>query len=63
MNAFHCSVQEEYTFEILAPFSCRGNQSSDPNLILLAILVKGHLGNIPVKFEWNWLSGLGGVVI
>ena len=44
-------------------FLCRGNQSSDQNLILLAILVKCHLGNIPVKFEWNWLIGLGGVVI
>ena len=62
MNAFHCSVKEKYTFEVVAPFSCRGNQSSDPNLILLA-KVKGHLGNIPVKFGWNWPSGLGGVVI
>ena len=52
-----------WSFGILVLFSCCGNQSSDPNLIILAILVKGHLGNFPVKFEWNWLSGLGGVVI
>ena len=22
-----------------------------------------HLGNTPVKFGWNWLNGVGGVII
>ena len=27
---------------------------------ILAILVRSHLGNIPVKFESHWPKGLGG---
>ena len=28
---------------------------------VLAILVKSHLGNIPMKFESQWSKGSGGV--
>ena len=28
--------------------------------MILAILVKNQLGNIPVKFESHWPKGLGG---
>ena len=28
---------------------------------ILAILVGGHLGNIPMKFESHWPKGSGGV--
>ena len=47
----------------LVSISCHGNQSSSWISIPLAILRKDHPRNIPVKFGWNWLSGLGGDVV
>ena len=42
--------------------------SSDGHLVhwsktILAILVESYLENVPVKFDWNLLMGVGGVVI
>ena len=28
---------------------------------VFAILVEGHLNNIPMKFKYNWPRGIGGV--
>ena len=49
-------------FEVFSIFSSGGHLVQQSRTVI-AILVKGHLGHIPVKFEWNSHGGLGGVVI
>ena len=50
-----------YDFLKVFPIGCHGNQSSSLISNLLAILRKDHPRIIPMKFQWNWTTGLGGV--
>ena len=63
LNVFIFSEKHFLCLVFWPSFRAVATRVLGPNIIVLAILVKESRGNIPVKFEWNWLIGLGGVVI
>ena len=46
----------ELTFKDFS-FSSMGGHLVYPSIMILAILVGSHLGNIPMKFESHWTKG------